>query len=233
MVIAMMTFSVPVPRTVTIARARMIRRECDEDVDDPLEEDVELPTEIGARDPDEEPDGGPEERAGEADQHRGPRPPHEAGEDVAAELVGAEPMTRVRWDQHRPEVIELRVVRRDPGGEERGHHHDEDDEGARNPERLRADDGPQPALDGRSLEDFVRYESAGRHRHGRTTLPFVLIPAAPVNCSGFAGRTTRRRDRRRGSSPRTRRPPASRGPAPGCSRGRSPRARRADRGRSG
>ena len=118
-VIAMMTFSVPVPSDGDDGEGEDDGRECDEDVDHPLEQDVELAAEVGARDPDEEPDGGPEEGAGEADQHCGPRPPHEAREDVAPELVGAEPVTALSGaDQHRPEVVELRIVGCDPGGEE-------------------------------------------------------------------------------------------------------------------
>ena len=87
-------------------------------VEDGLQVEVETAAEIGAADAEHQPAEAGDDGAGKADDQRGARAEDDARQEVAPELVGAEPMRPARRLGHRREVVGGRAVGRDPLGED-------------------------------------------------------------------------------------------------------------------
>ena len=190
-------------------------REGEEDVHDPLDDQVEQPAEVGACDADDEAGGRSHERGDEPDEQCGTGSVEDARQDVAAELVGAHQELPARRGEH--------VLQGGPFGVEGGEdsrrrrrcRHQDHDEGAGGPERLPSREVPQtPEERLLQLVEVGGVDECLRGRHG----------SCP-SCSGCAGPATRRRRPPPGSSAGRPPPPAS----PGVGSGRSPGCRRSPR----
>ena len=76
----------------------------------------------GGRPDDRAADAGRDHHHG-ADRERGARAEHHAAQDVAAEMIGAEPVDRVGRMQPHAEIVAQRVERREPVGARRDDRH--------------------------------------------------------------------------------------------------------------
>ena len=99
------------------------RRERQEDVGDPHQHRVEPAAEVAGERPDREPDRPDDDRDQRDDRQRDPRAVDDAAEHVAPDLVGAEEVRAARRLQHRRQVLQVGVLRRDQRREHR--HHDQ------------------------------------------------------------------------------------------------------------
>ena len=173
-------------------------REGEEDVHDPLDDQVEQPAEVGARDADDQAGNRSHERGDEPDEQRGTCSVEDAGQDVAAEFVGAHQELPPRRGEHVLKGGALGVEGREDSRRRRRRRHQDHDEGAGGPERLPPREVPEPP--GERLLQLVEvggFDECLRSRHG----------SCP-SCSGCAGPATRRRRPPPGSSAGTPPPPA-------------------------
>ena len=121
---------------------------------DALERHVDPAAEIGAGDAQHQAGNAADEGRGQADDQRRARAENDAREQVAAELVGAEPVGPAWCLGHRVEVVGGWAVRGDPVGAEAGDRHDQHHRHAKGAERLAAAEvecQPQPGSAGRGF----------------------------------------------------------------------------------
>jgi hypothetical protein len=145
-------------------------REREQDVHEPLEEEIDLAAEVRADHAEQATDRAARERRGEADEQRDARAVHDAAQQIAPELVRAEPVLPARARELRRIVRGVGVVRRQQLG--RGGHgqHADDDDGAGGAERLLARevqdgfDGAEPGPQ-RCRGAGVRDLDVGRHSY--------------------------------------------------------------------
>ena len=180
------------------------------------------PPEITREDADRDADEAAHDDGGDADDERDARAPDDAAQDVAALLVGAEPVGVSRLVhvagrfEVAPQVLGERVERR----EQIGHEGEDDDEG----DEERAENRGRPAFEFlhgelKIARPRVRYPHRFRCR---ASPPCRRQPscALPLSYRKSSGRAMRRECRPRDSRIRTRKParppPPGRWGSPGC-----------------
>ena len=137
------------------------RRKGDHDVDDPLHDEVDAPAEISTGDAEDETRRCAGEGGDEADEKRRSCPVNDAGQQVAAELIRAQPVCCIGRQQHVGKGDDFRIVRGEQPGCDRRHHHDGDQKRAERGERLLAKEAECGVIPGTPAEEvllrFLRY----------------------------------------------------------------------------
>jgi len=162
-------------------------------VDPALQPQVEAPAEISREHADRRGQNASDQYGAEADVERDARAVDQARQEIAAELIGPEPVRAVHRDEALGQARLREAVRRDDIREHRGREHDHHDGAADRAERLLAQHldpdvgvpGPRP----RRYPHGDGHRSADRGRRERR-------PAATD--TGSAGPETHRKDRSRG-----------------------------------
>ncbi len=143
MAIAITAFSIPGPSAATNASARIKPRKREEDVGDAHQRRVDEPAGITGDRADGESDRRGEQRDEHDDDERDPRAEDHARGDVAALVVGAEPVCgRRRKEPRRAQVADVRRIRREAVGEDRDEHERHDDQQAGDREPIRRERPP-------------------------------------------------------------------------------------------
>ena len=122
--------------------------EGEEHVHDALDHQIEDPAEVGAGDPQDQPERRPEERGHQPDEQGGARAVEDTGQDVAAELVGAHDELGVRGGEHVLQRVPLGVEGSEDLRESRGEGHDDHHQRPRGPQGLLPGEGPQAGAQG-------------------------------------------------------------------------------------
>ena len=125
-------FQKPAPERGRDQDAEQQGREGQEDVEDPADDAIDPAAEITRRDAERRADDGSDRRRDHAEQQRRAGAVDDAGQHVAAELVGPEPVLRRRRQVDAEQALRDRVIGCDLVGEDRhqddGDQHDEEEQ---------------------------------------------------------------------------------------------------------
>jgi len=161
------------------------RRERQEDIGHAHDHFIEPAAEVARREPERDADGARDQQDDERDQRGYPGAVEHPGQDVAADVVGAEPVLR-RWRVEHGKRVRGRArvcgKRREQGSEQR---HDDDAGGSDRPhdqQRVR----PQPAAQGRAAGDLGDLGGKGCGRLDHRSLILGSMAACTMSTIRFA-----------------------------------------------